>query len=76
MVTTRKYLLNKRLKLYVEAEEKVLAGQSYTIGNRTLTRADLSEIRKAIDDLIADGAELDGCEADRTRRTKRVVFIN
>jgi len=31
--------------LYVTAEQKVLSGQSYTIGGRSLTRANLPEIR-------------------------------
>ncbi|WP_418308117.1 DUF6148 family protein, partial [Phascolarctobacterium faecium] len=47
-------VLNERLKQYLSAEQSILvAGQSYRIGNRTLTRADLSEIRKEINDLIA-----------------------
>ena len=49
-------VLNERLKQYLSAEQSILvAGQSYRIGNRTLTRADLSEIRKEINDLIAAG---------------------
>lgn len=32
--------------LYIAAEKKVLLNQSYTIGNRVLTRANLPEIRK------------------------------
>ena len=35
------------LELYKEAEKAALAGQSYTIKNRSLTRANLSEIRQA-----------------------------
>ncbi len=31
-----------RLQLYYEAEEKVLNSQSYTLGSKTLTRADLN----------------------------------
>ena len=47
--------LNLRLKQYLEAEKAILvAGQSYKIGNRTLTRANLSEIREAISSLIAN----------------------
>lgn len=65
---------NERLKMYLEAERVVLTGQSYTIGNRSLTRANLSEIRKAIDDLLAGGATLDG-ETVTGSRSKRVVFI-
>lgn len=34
------------LPLYVEAEKKILKGQSYEFGGRTLTMADLSDIRK------------------------------
>lgn len=42
----------KRLELYYEAEEKILGGaQSYAIGSRNLTRANLAEIRQAIREL-------------------------
>lgn len=40
-----------RLNAYYEAEMQVLAGQEYRIGTRSLTRADLQEIRKAIHSL-------------------------
>lgn len=66
---------NERLKRYLEAEKAVLMGQSYTIGTRTLTRADLSTIRAAIDDLIAGGATLDDTEITQKGRAKRVVFL-
>jgi len=33
------------LALYISAEKAVLKGQSYTIGSRSLTRANLPEIR-------------------------------
>lgn len=32
--------------MYIEAEKAVLAGQSYTIGDRTMTRANLIEVQK------------------------------
>jgi hypothetical protein len=38
----------KRLQQYLDAEEKVLNGQSYSIGERKMTRADLAEIRQGI----------------------------
>ncbi len=41
----------KRLKMYYEAEEAVLLNQEYTIGTKSLKRADLSTIRAAIRDL-------------------------
>lgn len=68
-------LQNERLKLYLEAEKAVLSGQSYTIGNRTLTRANLATIRKVIDDLLADGATLDEDERVSAGSRKRVVFF-
>ena len=67
---------NERLRQYWEAEQKVLGGQSYTIGNRTLTRANLAEIRAAIDDLIAAGATLEDESTSQVRRSKRVVFVD
>ncbi|WP_297968474.1 DUF6148 family protein [uncultured Anaerovibrio sp.] len=66
---------NERLRMYLEAEKAVLSGQSYTIGNMTLTRANLSSIRAAIDGLLAGGAVLEG-EPDTRGMCKRVVFID
>lgn len=41
-----------RLQLYLQAEEAILSGaQSYAVGSRNLTRANLAEIRDAIDGL-------------------------
>ena len=41
----------KRLEMYYETEEAVLLNQEYTIGTKSLKRADLSTIRAAIKDL-------------------------
>lgn len=41
----------KRLAMYYEAEEAVLLNQEYTIGTKSLKRADLSTIRAAVKDL-------------------------
>ncbi|MCK5541701.1 MAG: hypothetical protein KAI40_03340 [Desulfobacterales bacterium] len=38
-----------KLELWLTAEGKVANGQSYSINNRSLTRADLKEIRATID---------------------------
>lgn len=37
-----------KLDNYMAAEDAVLSGQSYSIGSRQLTRANLSEIRSGI----------------------------
>ena len=46
--------IQQRLNMYLEAEQKVLMGQSYRIGDRELKRADLSKIREAISELTAE----------------------
>lgn len=38
-----------RLDMWLDAEEKVSRAQSYTIGDRTLTHANLAEIRTSIE---------------------------
>ena len=73
MIRTNKQMNNERLRNYYAAERAVLSGQSYTVGNRSLTRANLAEIRAAIDDLLSAGASLDDSEV-KTRRSMRVVF--
>ena len=42
-----------RLQLYLDAEARVLKGQSVQLGDRRLQRADLAEIRAAIASLQA-----------------------
>ncbi|HEY4531520.1 MAG TPA: primosomal replication protein PriB/PriC domain protein [Luteimonas sp.] len=42
-----------RLQLYLDAEARILAGQTVRFGDRELRRADLAEVRKAIADLSA-----------------------
>ena len=64
---------NDRLRAYYAAEKAVLSGQSYTIGNRTLTRADLADIRDTLDDLINSGATLEDTTY-KIRRSIRAVF--
>ncbi|MDF2486715.1 MAG: hypothetical protein K0R46_2883 [Herbinix sp.] len=40
-----------RIAQYYAAEEKILEGQAYSIGSRSLTRANLSEVRAEIKEL-------------------------
>lgn len=40
-----------RLEQYKEAERKILKNQSYTVGTRTYTRANLKWVQKGISDL-------------------------
>ena len=44
--------IEKDIDLYIEAEHAILSGaQQYSLGSRSLTRANLAEVRKAIVDL-------------------------
>ena len=64
--------LKRRLGLYLEAERAILGGaQSYTIGERQLTRADLKYIQNAITALVE---EINAAEYKLGGR-KRVTFI-
>ena len=62
--------LKNRLELYLEAERKILSAQSYQIGERNLTRADLGKVRAAIADLTDEINQLENGRG----RIKRVVF--
>lgn len=69
-------LLNARLKQYLEAENTILRrGQSYKIGNMTLTRADLPYVQKQISSLLAAGATVDGDSGGVNKRTRQAIFM-
>lgn len=57
------------LQAWLDAELAVSSGQSYSIGTRSLTRANLSEIRKQIIYWESQLVRLNG----RGRRAKRFV---
>jgi hypothetical protein len=48
LTETRREFLGRRLAMYLEAEELILRGQSYKIGSRSLTRADLAAVQQEI----------------------------
>ena len=58
----------QRLELYYKAEEAILAGQSYSIGSRSLTRANLAWVKGQIDMLETKLASLKSSDAGRGRR--------
>ena len=62
--------MERRLAMYLEAEEKILLNQSYTVGNRTYVRTDLKTVRAVI-------AELEeALTAEGARRRKHAVFLD
>ena len=55
------------LQTYLDAELKVLSGQSYSIGGRTLTRADLAAIRAGRDEWQKKVDSLENAKAPAIR---------
>lgn len=67
-------IAKKHLEVWLEAEMTVATGQSYAIGSRTLTRANLTEIRKTIDYWNAKIAAMENQKKTGGRnRIKRAV---
>ena len=62
-------MTRRRLEEYLRAESAILAGQSYTIGDRSLTRADLKAVQEKIEGLLTELNSVGRVS------TKRVVFI-
>ncbi|WP_163538295.1 DUF6148 family protein [Gracilibacillus sp. YIM 98692] len=58
----------KHLEAWLDAELAVSTGQSYRIGTRQLTRANLSEIRKQISYWKSEVSRLKGKGARKVRR--------
>lgn len=68
----RRKRISRRLEMYYECEEKILQGQSYTIGSRSLTRTNLSEVRAMISKLEAELNALDA-RGTTKRAVKRII---
>lgn len=49
MAVFSKKICEKKLQTWLDAEDAVAAGQSYQIGSRMLTRADLKQIREQME---------------------------
>ncbi len=49
MAAITKQVAQQHLDIWLEAEAAIATGQSYQIGSRQLTRANLTEVRKTID---------------------------
>ena len=49
MAIFSKELCEKKLNTWLAAEESIATGQSYQIGTRMLTRADLDDVRKEME---------------------------
>lgn len=68
MSSRSKEAIQAELDDWYIARGRVQKGQSYSIGTRTLTRADLADINATIKDLEAELARADTGGAARMRR--------
>lgn len=74
MATISLKTAQKHLDAWLEAEMAVTNAQSYTIGSRTLTKANLTEIRNSIEYWAGKVAQMENLQKNRGRnRIKRVV---
>lgn len=75
MAVFSKELCKKKLKTWLDAEEAVATGQSYQIGTRTLTRADLKQVREQMEYWAGKLAEAEAEEKQGGRnRAYRAVI--
>lgn len=76
MSSERLTRVKNRLEMYYEAEEKILDGaQSYAIGSRNLTRADLGKIQDKIKELEAEKRLLESNSSGK-RKVSRIVPVD
>ena len=71
MAIFSKEVCKQKLALWLDAEERVATGQRYQIGDRSLTRADLKQIREQIEFW---GGKLAEAEAAEKRGGRNRVF--
>lgn len=60
-----------RLLMYYNAEKAILSSQSYSVGGKTLTRANLKEVQALIKELEQEVKVLESNR--KTRRIGRIV---
>lgn len=74
MAIFSKKLATERLQMWLDAEAAISTGQAYQIGQRSLTRADLANVRKQIEYWSGKLAEAENAEKHKGRnRTYRFV---
>ena len=74
MAVFSKKLCETKLKTWLDAEEAVATGQSYQIGTRMLTRADLKQIREQMEYWAGKLAEAEAAE-QRGGRNRIFQFV-
>ncbi len=68
---SRLEMAKQRLEQYYRAETAILSSQSYSIGGKSLTRANLKEVQQMIETL--ENQILNLQNQSKVRKTRRVV---
>lgn len=65
----------EHLAAWLRADKALATGQSYRIGNRTLERVDVDEVKERISFWKSEVAKLEGLEGlgKRVRRSYRII---
>lgn len=71
MAVFSRKLCEEKLKTWLAAEEAIATGQSYQIGTRMLTRANLKQVREQMEYWAGKLAE---AEAEETRTGRNRIF--
>ena len=75
MAVFSRKMCQDKLKVWLDAEEAIATGQSYQIGTRMLTRADLKEVREEMEYWAGKLAEAEAEESSGGRnRAYRFVI--
>lgn len=67
MAVFSKKLCQQKLQTWLDAEEAIATGQSYQIGTRMLTRADLKQVREQMEYWAGKLAEAEAEESNGGR---------
>ncbi len=71
MAVFSKKLCKQKLETWLAAEESIATGQSYQIGTRMLTRANLKEVREEMEYWAG---QLAGAEAEEKHNGRNSVY--
>lgn len=72
MANERLERLKKTLKLYYDCEEAILLNQEYSIGSRSMKRADLGAVREAIKDIENEISAIEN-RGNSKRKVARII---
>lgn len=75
MAIYSKKFCQERVNLWLDAEAAVATGQSYQIGTRSLTRANLTAIRNALEYWMGKLAEAEAEENGKSGRNRMYHFV-